>query len=152
MVRPLHKSGSKKDTSNYRPISNLCSLAKLYERCTLRKLDQIGEDTVGENQHGFRKSRSTTTAALSIQSIIAESMDRRKHFIMYFIDMSAAFSLLRHDLMDSIMTRYGSPLCCCVTDYLKGRKMFVTVNGKNSTERRLTTGCILGPNPNKSLT
>lgn len=75
VVRPLHKSGSKKDCTNYRPISNLCSLAKLYERCLLRKLDQIDGDTVGENQHGFRTSRSTTMAALSIQSIVADSLD-----------------------------------------------------------------------------
>lgn len=144
MVRPLHKNGNKKDISNYRPISNLCSLAKLYERCILRKLDQIGDDTVGENQHGFRKSRSTTTAALSIQSIIADSMDRRKFVIMYSIDMSAAFDLLRHDLMDSIMAHYGSPLRRCVMDYLDGRRMFVSVNGKNSSEKMLTTGCIQG--------
>jgi hypothetical protein len=31
VVRSLHKSGSKKDCKNYRPISNLCSMAKLYE-------------------------------------------------------------------------------------------------------------------------
>lgn len=144
IVRPLHKSGSKKDCTNYRPISNLCSLAKLYERCLLRKLDQISEDTVGENQHGFRTSRSTTTATLSIQSIVADSLDRNKMVLMYSIDMSAAFDLLRHDIMDNIMKKYEAPLRRCVMDYLKGRRMTVSINGENSPERALVTGCIQG--------
>lgn len=48
IVRSLHKNGSKKDCSNFRLISNLCSLAKLYKRCILGKLDDIEADMQGK--------------------------------------------------------------------------------------------------------
>jgi len=34
-VVAVHKKGNKKDIANYRPVSNLCSLSKVYERCFL---------------------------------------------------------------------------------------------------------------------
>jgi hypothetical protein len=70
VVRPLHKSGSKKECTNYCPISNLCSMAKLSERCILQKLDELPGDLQGENQHGFRHLRSTTTALILINFIV----------------------------------------------------------------------------------
>jgi hypothetical protein len=74
-VIPLHKKGSKQDVANYRPISNLCSVSKVFEKLIQKRLEQIGEennvDITGEQQHGFKKNRSTITAGLTIQSIIS---------------------------------------------------------------------------------
>jgi len=45
LVRPLHKAGPKKDKQNYRPISNLCSLEKLFERQILWKISSQTMET-----------------------------------------------------------------------------------------------------------
>ncbi len=72
---PLHKKGDKHDVSNYRPISNLCSVSKVYEKLILKRLEEIGEenniDITRVQQHGFKEKRSTTTASLTLQSLLS---------------------------------------------------------------------------------
>jgi hypothetical protein len=69
---PLFKKGNKKNINTYRPISNLCSASKIFERMMLKRLTAIEStnnfDLTGESQHGFKKGRSTVTALKEIQS------------------------------------------------------------------------------------
>ena len=62
-VIPLHKKGAKKDIENYRPISNLCSTSKIFEKLILKRIHEIqvenNIDMTGKNQHGFKKGKST---------------------------------------------------------------------------------------------
>lgn len=71
-VKPIFKKGDKTRVDNYRPISNLNSISKLFERCLLNRLSS--KDIDGVNQHGFRPSHSTITAAIEIQSCLANSV------------------------------------------------------------------------------
>lgn len=68
----LHKKGPTDKVENYRPISNVCSLAKVFERCVLNELNLTAEnngfDLTGSKQYGFKKGSSTTTLALELQS------------------------------------------------------------------------------------
>ena len=69
---PLFKKGNKKNINLCRPISNLCSPSKIFERMMLNRLTDIESinnvDLTGESQHGFKKGRSTVTALKEIQS------------------------------------------------------------------------------------
>ena len=72
-IIPLHKKGNKDNISNYRPISNLCTMSKIYEKLILQQLLKIAKDNkvdlTGDAQHGFKQNRSTVTAAAELQSI-----------------------------------------------------------------------------------
>ncbi len=56
---PLPKKGKKEELENYRPIGNLCSITKVYEKLILLRLEEIekenGIDLTGFEQHGFKK-------------------------------------------------------------------------------------------------
>jgi len=71
------------NVENYRPISNLCSMGKFYEKCLLEKILECsaknGIDSFGDHQHAYRKNHSTTTAGLTLQSLIANELDREKN-------------------------------------------------------------------------
>jgi len=73
-IIPLHKKGNKHEVANYRPISNLCLVSKVFKKLIQERLERIGEknnvDLTGKQQHSFKKNSSTITAGLSIQSII----------------------------------------------------------------------------------
>jgi len=69
------KKRDKSNIQNYRPISNLNSITKIFERCILNRLP---DNIDGPNQHGFMKEHSTTSAGLEIQSTLAGLIDRRK--------------------------------------------------------------------------
>ena len=94
-IIPLHKKGSQKDISNYRPISNLCTMSKFFEKLILQQLLNIAKannvDITGETQHGFKADRSTVTAGAAIQSLIARSIDDDKYFVLTSLDLSEGF-------------------------------------------------------------
>jgi len=74
-IIPIHKKGNKKNIENYRPISNLSTMAKIFERIILLKLQDFEQQTglsfTGNEQHGFKKKSSTVTAMLQIQAKIS---------------------------------------------------------------------------------
>ena len=58
-VIPLHKKGNKHEITNYRPISNLCSISKIFEKLKLKRFEKIEKennlDLTLSEQHGFKK-------------------------------------------------------------------------------------------------
>jgi len=97
IITPLFKSGDKEKVTQYRPISNLDSLSKIYERIVLQRLNRMCEMD-GCFQHGFKENRSTVTAALELQDYVASKLDSGQVVGTYSIDLSAAFDLLRPDV------------------------------------------------------
>jgi hypothetical protein len=144
-VLPLHKKGSKDDINNYRPISNLNSMAKIYEKLLLAKLENETEGLEGSSQHGFRKNFSTSTAAVELQSIIAKTLDQGKAVGVYSVDLSSAFDLLRVDTFDKVMSgKLSNGLRKAIIDFLTDRKITVEVDGEKSAEMPLEIGCVQG--------
>jgi hypothetical protein len=92
-VKPIHKKGPKDVVTNYRPISNLNSLSKIFERCMLNRIS--GLETDGPNQHGFKSCHSTVTAGIELQDHLALKMDLGMKCLVYSMDLSAAFDLIR---------------------------------------------------------
>ncbi len=60
---------------------------------------QKGTDMNGEMQHGFKKYRSTTTAGLALQNIIAKAMDEDHYVAVASMDLMAVFDVLNVDLL-----------------------------------------------------
>ena len=154
-IIPLHKKGSKMNIENYRPISNLCSVSKIFEKLILKRLEEIGEENginlTGEQQHGFKKNRSTITAGLTLQSILANALDEDEYAVMSSLDLSAAFDLVNHELLLTRLSKMGIPndVIKLLESWLKNRYCYVEANGKNSiittTEIGTIQGSILGP-------
>jgi hypothetical protein len=72
---PVYKNkGNKKDVESYRPIANLCSTSKVFEKLILKHIREIQDknecDITGQNQHGFKCKRSTSTLSSQLKSII----------------------------------------------------------------------------------
>ena len=154
-VIPLHKKGKKEDIENYRPIANLCSITKVFEKLILLPLEEIEKenniDLTGYEQHGFKKKRSTVTAGLTLQTIIAREMDMDSYVAMSSLDLSAAFDLVNLDLLMKRLKIMGIPgdLLQLLEVWLRQRSFYVEANGQNSTilENDVGTiqGSILGP-------
>lgn len=148
-VTPIHKKGRKDQVENYRPVSNLSSISKIFERCVLHRINKHFEED--RSQHGFRHGHSTVSAGLEIQSSLAKNLDNKKVTAMYSLDMSAAFDLLRHNLLSSQLSQsvLPTPLCMILSEFLRNRKAYVEVEGEQSSIFELPTGVpqgsVLGP-------
>ena len=146
-IIPLHKKDKKNNPENYRPISLLCSLGKVYEKCLLNVMTTtFGDSLPSSFQHGFRKNHSTTTAALTVQNIIAKALDNKKKVIVVSTDMSAAFDLLDKEVLLPRMKKLGIPqnLCRIYDDFLSNRRAFVQCGESKSEEIDIPVGCVQG--------
>ena len=65
-VIPIHKKGDKSFVENYRPISLLCVIAKVMERCIYNHLVDHIQKMISLAQHGFLRGKSCTGQLLSI--------------------------------------------------------------------------------------
>jgi len=146
-IVPVHKKGDTKSFCNYRPVSNLVSVAKVFELCILERMLRVDEDVLfGSFQHGFRKSHSTTTAVAELINIITSLKEEGNLVAVYSADLTAAFDVLRKETLVPMLRRKGFPLYLIrvIYEYLSDRMGFVQVGEGISCVRDIKTGCIQG--------
>ena len=152
-VIPLFKKGDIYTFDNYRPISLLPSISKIFERTMY---DQIynyfqNNELFYNSQYGFRKNHSTELATLEIIDRIIQEMDKYNTPINIYIDLSKAFDTIDHNILLCKLKYYGlngAALDLC-RNYLVNRKQYVEIANIKSEENVITTGVpqgsILGP-------
>ena len=154
-ITPIFKKGDRNNISNYRPISNLCSMSKIFEKLIMQRIIEIEDlnnvDLTGSKQHGFKRTRSTSTAGLEIQSEIARALDSNMFTIMASLDLSSAFDIVNIELLLKRLTIVGLPMDVInlIRIWLSDRTYYVTAKGTNSfirlSEIGTIQGSILGP-------
>ena len=152
-ILPLHKKGAKNNFNNYRPISNLCVATKIFERCILKRIGTLAEEgnLFTERQHGFRKGRSTISAARVLQREISKAMDDNNYVAVASLDLSSAFDVVNTELLLKRITKMGLPqdVVGLLREWLVGRIAYVEVEGSCSeffeVESGTVQGSVLGP-------
>jgi hypothetical protein len=94
-IIPIFKKGDNTKIENYRPISNHCCASKIFEKIIMKSIEmQKNVDFTGNSQHGFKKHRSTATAGLTVQSLLARALDNNDYACTSRLDLSAAFDVV----------------------------------------------------------
>lgn len=149
-VTPIHKSGSKTDINNYRPISVLSVLSKLFEKLLATRLLSFlrTHNIMYSHQYGFRTGSSTLTATSELIDEVYEAMDSRELVGVLYLDLKKAFDTIDHDILLKKLEYYGirGTPNNLIRSYLTGRTQFVYVNGTISSQRGLTVGVPQGSN------
>ena len=99
-VVPVFKRGIKEHVQNYRPISLLCIVSNIVERCVL---NHIWEHL----QHGFMPRRSCTSQLVGVLDKIGKALDRGKQIDVIYLDMTKAFDKVNHKLLINKLRRFG---------------------------------------------
>ena len=154
-VIPLLKKGNPSNIENYRPISNLCSCSKIFERLILQRIKNIelanNVDLTGKSQHGFKTKHSTLTAGLKLQSLLTRALEADSYALMATLDLSAAFDVVNVQLLLKRLDIIGFPtdILTLVKNWLSSRHFYVSIDGESSYIRSsgvgTVQGSILGP-------
>ena len=94
-VTPIFKGGDKSDKSNYRPISILPVISRLFEKLTADQLYRyMNENNMfSSNQSGFRRLHSTLTCLLKNTDDWYSGLDLSKLVGLVFIDLKKVLIL-----------------------------------------------------------
>lgn len=152
-VVPLHKKGSTASCDNYRPVSVLPSLSKIFEKYIAEELmDYLAVNRIlSERQFGFQKAKSTKHAIMRLVEDVFEGLESSQKTYGIFCDLSKAFDCVSHTILAGKLQHYGvkGKEIAMLISYLSNRQQVTELNGcrssKRSIELGVPQGSILGP-------
>ena len=152
-VKALHKKGDHNDPSQYRPLSILTIVSKIFERSAVDQLVTYynAHNILNPRQHAYRKNHSTTTILFELTETIRKQIDRGNLVSIASLDLSKAFDSLAHYLILKKLDGIGlnEKATSWVHSYLSNRKQMVKFGKVKSdienVESGVPQGSILGP-------
>ena len=156
IITVVHKKDKKNDPNNYRPITLLSTISKVFERIIYNSIYDhiISNNLVYDKQSGFLPGHSTTDQILAITSYIFSKFEMNRDVRAIFLDISAAFDSIPHYLLLHKLKSYGitGNIHKLIASYLTNRQVKVRINGTESRASDpnhincgVPQGSILGP-------
>ena len=150
-VTPVFKKEDKHLKSNYRPVSILSSMSKVFERLIRNQISNFMEDKLSIFLCGYRKGMGAQNCLLYLIDKWKSSLDKSTKCGILFTDLSKAFDSLSHELLIAKLDSYGFDHSSLklIYNYLSNRYQRVRVNSDFSSWSKILTGVpqgsILGP-------
>jgi hypothetical protein len=152
-VTPLYKKGQRELCSNYRPISLLSCVGKLFESCVHKYIYFfLSENKIlSSSQSGFIPGDSTIYQLLSIYDNLCSSFDNGVTTQAVYLDITKAFDRVWHRGLLHKLESVGiiGPMLDWFRDYLSNRKQAVVIRGEKSEFKSILSGVpqgsVLGP-------
>lgn len=152
-VSPIYKSGVKTDPSNYRPISVLPIISKIFERILYNRLYTYLKEKgfLIKQQYGFRPKCSTLSATMDLITKIKLNIDKKHIALGIFIDLKKAFDTISHSKLIKKLHNLGitGPALKIFESYLSDRQQIVKIGDFKSSPQQLSygipQGSIIGP-------
>ena len=148
----LHKKGRKENKENYRPVSILPTLSKIFERILFEQISVSFDKILSGQQCGFQKGYSTQLCLLNLLEKWKNCVDKGKAFGALLTDLSKAFDCLDdHELLIAKHNAYAFnlPALRLIHDYLSNRKQRTKIDDNCSSWSEILfgvpQGSILGP-------
>ena len=152
-VCPIFKKAEEFFTKNYRPISLLSTIAKVFEKVVFKHLFNFFRTnfTISLWQSGFLPGHSTVTQLIEIYDEFCKAVDKGKEIRVVFLDISKAFDRVWHAGLLEKLRGAGirGTLLQWLKSYLTDRQQRVTINGARSPWGKILAGVpqgsVLGP-------
>ena len=150
-VTPIHKKNERIIKGNYRNVSILPPVSKIYEREMFNQISAYIEKYLSPFLCGFRKGYSTQHCLMVMLDKWHKAMDNGKFAGALLTDLSKAFDCLNHELLIAKLEAYGfdQSSLSYIYSYLSDRKQRTKVNNSysswSSIKCGVPQGSILGP-------
>ena len=150
-ITPIFKKEGSLNKENYRPISILSHLSKVFERILYKQIDSFMKNKFSPYLCGFRKNHTAQYSLLKMIKNWKKRLDNGEKVGAIFMDLSKAFDTINHSLLLAKLKAYGfsNQALRSLQSYLCNRFQRSIINGSFSSWNEMITGVpqgsILGP-------
>lgn len=156
-IKLIHKSGDRKKLENYRPISLLSNISKIYEKVIYRRIYEFVTkyNIISNRQNAYTKNKTTTRAIYEVLEEILKGINEDSETVAVFMDLSKAFDSVNYNKLFIKLERMGirGVTLDLIKSYLTNRKQRVVEDGSGVADfsdwgevrRGVPQGSILGP-------
>lgn len=149
IITSLYKKGNRKDCSNYRGISVMPSLARLYGRILKDRIEREVKDS--EEQNGFRPGRSCIDGIFTLRNLIEKRVCRGLTTHLAFVDLHKAYDTVPQNKLWTSLYKNGvsTTYVRAVKEFYSNCMSMVKIGNKVSSEflvtKGLRQGCTMAP-------
>ena len=147
----LYKNkGDRSHCNNYRGISLLNVVGKVFARVALQRLQQVAERVYPESQCGFRVQRSTNMI-FTLRQLQEKCWEQKQPLFIVYVNLTKAFDLVSRKCLFHLLEKIGCPqkLWKVVMSFHEVMKGSVLFDGSSSAvfpiKSGVKQGCVLAP-------
>jgi hypothetical protein len=150
-ISSIFKKKDKLEKENYRPVSILVVLSKVFEKVYTRQIEMYFSDIFNDLLSAYRKGYGTNDVLLKFTDDWKSALDNNMFCCALLMDLSKAFDCMPHSLLVAKLHAYGfcDKACLLMASYLSERKQRVKLGNVRSTwskiKKGIPQGSILGP-------
>ena len=148
---PLYKGQNSLEPQNYRPLSVLTCLSKIFERVYNDQMGVYFKDILSTLLSAFRKRYGCPHVLTKLMENVKQALDEGENVGLILLDLSKAFDCLPHRLLLCKLNAYGVSYdaCSLIKSYLCQRLQRVKVALARSQwqimQKGVPQGSVLGP-------
>lgn len=151
VISPIHKKGDNKTCSNYRGISLLSVVGKVYAAIIEKRTRSIVEHLLDENQSGFRPMRGCQDQIFCLRQIMEKFHEKNKDLYLAFVDLEKAYDSVPRSKLWSVLAEYGvnGKLLEAIKSLYVNCRAAVRIDGRLSewfdVKNGVRQGCTISP-------
>ena len=144
IVTPIEKVPNSTNPLDYRPISLLPTISKLFEKIIFSKISSFlsSNNVIPKCQHGFQRHKSVTTQLVETFEDFSLAHENKLSVDVVYLDISKAFDSVPHSRLIKKLQTYGicGPLLELIKNYLSNRTYTVRVGKSYSNKKSIPSG------------
>ena len=151
VITPIFKKGSRLDCANYKGISLLSIVGKVFGRILNERVKAVTDIKVMDEQGGFRAGRGCNDQIFVVKQIVEKTIEKNMKTYMAFVDLEKAYDNVSREKLWVVLDKYGikRKLLRAIQALYVGSKACVKVGGLTSEDfevrRGVRQGCTLSP-------
>ena len=151
VIVPVPKKGDLRVCDNWRGISLLDVIGKIFARIIQDRLTTLADEVLRESQCGFRRGRGCVDMIFVARQLIEKAIEHESDFYILFVDLKKAYDSVSRPALWLVLEKLGVPpkMLVVIKALHEGMSALVRVgrdvSGEIEINNGLRQGCTLAP-------